>query len=316
MFQAIPIPTPFQIGDVNAYIADGVVIDPGPAGDDAWRALTAGLADHGSNPADITDVVITHPHPDHFGLAARLQEDGASVTAGKRGAAIIEDFESRYEYERAFFMDFFIHHGMSKDAAQTTLGLPEQFLRFAPSVPVDATVRQGDIIDGGGTDLTINTTMGHAVEELLISYAAHGERHAIVGDHVLADITPNPVLQPPDAMDDRRPRMLPKFNQSLASLAAADYDRFLPGHRQPIHDPTERIREILAAHEQRTTNVKELVATPTTAFDVMIGLFDDLPVTEYFAGMSEAIGHLDVLTDRDEVQRTEDNGSIVFTAVS
>lgn len=312
MFDAIPIPTPFQIGDVNSYLSNQVLVDPGPDSDDAWSALTDGLADHGQSPSDITHVLITHPHPDHFGLATRLRNHGATVITGPRAAPIIEDFEGRYEYERSFFMDFFTHHGMPRDAAEVTLGLPEQFLRFAPNVTVDTTVTPDETLHIGSNELLIQSTMGHAIEELVIAYTTEDETHALVGDHVLGDITPNPVLQPPDAVDDRRPRMLPEYNRSLESLRTAGFAQFLPGHRDRIHTPAQRIDAILAAHEQRTETVQDLLTEPRTAFSIMTGLFDDLPVTEYFAGMSEAIGHLDVLSDRDRVTRTERNGTIVF----
>lgn len=316
MFELIPVPTPFQIGDVNAYVADNTVVDPGPNSDPAWTALTDGLADLGHEPADISRVVITHPHPDHFGLATRFHDVGATVTAGIRSAPIVEDFEGRYAYERAYFSDYFVHHGMAPEAVKTTLGLPEQFLKFAPSVPVDITVTDGDTLELLDREVTIRATKGHALEELILCYADTGGDHAIVGDHVLADITPNPVLQPPDARDERRPRMLPAFNRSLESLKSVGFDRFLPGHRDPIDDPGNRIESILAAHERRTANVLELVREPRSAFEVMEGLFDDLPVTEYFAGMSEAIGHLDVLVERDQVRRQEHNGTIRYTQTS
>ena len=45
----------------------------------------------------------------------------------------------------------------------------------------------------------------------------------------------------------------------------------------------------------------------------MDGLFDDLPVIEYFPAMSEAIGHLDVLEERGEVRATEDAAAVVYT---
>jgi hypothetical protein len=44
----------------------------------------------------------------------------------------------------------------------------------------------------------------------------------------------------------------------------------------------------------------------------MEGLFGELPVTERFPGMSEAIGHLDVLEERGRVQRREEGGLVVY----
>jgi hypothetical protein len=55
---------------------------------------------------------------------------------------------------------------------------------------------------------------------------------------------------------------------------------------------------------------------PTTAVEVMDELFDDLPATEYFSGMSEAVGHLDVLDERDEVEAREQGGVVVWAVAA
>ena len=41
-------------------------------------------------------------------------------------------------------------------------------------------------------------------------------------------------------------------------------------------------------------------------------LFGDLPATEQFSGMSEAVGHLDVLERRGKVEKRESGGVIVY----
>ena len=44
----------------------------------------------------------------------------------------------------------------------------------------------------------------------------------------------------------------------------------------------------------------------------MEGLFGDLPATEIFSGMSEAVGHLDVLEARGRVSQREQGGLVVY----
>jgi glyoxylase-like metal-dependent hydrolase (beta-lactamase superfamily II) len=47
-----------------------------------WAGLVTAVTALGRSPAEITDVVLTHGHPDHLGLAARLQRtSGATVWA-------------------------------------------------------------------------------------------------------------------------------------------------------------------------------------------------------------------------------------------
>jgi glyoxylase-like metal-dependent hydrolase (beta-lactamase superfamily II) len=312
MFRRVPIPTPFQIGAVNAYVAGRTVVDPGPDSEEAWSALVTALDDDGLHPTDVDRVVITHPHPDHFGLAARLREAGANVLTSPTTADIVGDFVGSFEDEREFFTDFFTRCGLGRDTAETVTGLPEAFLHYAPSVETDREIRAGDTVIVEDLELTAEETAGHAASELLLGYDVAGEHRALVGDHVLPDITPNPLLQPPPESGADRPRPLPTYNDSLDRLADEPLDRLLPGHREEITDPPARIADIRSAHEDRTDNVAATVDGPTTPVEVMEGLFGDLPATEVFSGMSEAVGHLDVLESRERVRSREQGGLIVY----
>lgn len=312
MFTRTPIPTPFQVGPVNAYVAGRTIVDPGPNSEESWAGVTAALADADLAVDDVEQVIITHPHPDHFGLASRIREAGDDVLASPIAAAIMADFEGHFEYEREFFGDYFRRCGLPQSTADTVTDLPQTFLNYAPSVETDRQLESGDVVTVAGTDLAVTETMGHAASELIFSYETASERRAIVGDHVLPKITPNPQLQAPPSHGGKRPRPLPHYNRSLDRLAEEPYDRMLPGHREEITDPPGRIAEIRESHEERTENVIALVDGPTTAFDVMDGLFPDLPATEIFQGMSEALGHLDVLEDRGRVERQETDDRIVY----
>jgi glyoxylase-like metal-dependent hydrolase (beta-lactamase superfamily II) len=79
----IPLPTPFPVGPVNVYLAEGeplTLVDAGPRYDPAREALEVALAGHGYRVADLRRIVLTHAHPDHCGLAAELARvSGAEV---------------------------------------------------------------------------------------------------------------------------------------------------------------------------------------------------------------------------------------------
>jgi glyoxylase-like metal-dependent hydrolase (beta-lactamase superfamily II) len=315
MFSRLSVPTPFQVGPVNAYIAGRTLVDPGPESEEAWSKLLEALEERELTPADIERVVVTHPHPDHFGIARRFRDAGASVLASPEAADIMGDFPGRYEYEQSFFVDFFEQCGMARETAETVTQLPESYLRYAPSVQTDRELEAGDAITIRETALDVHEVQGHAAGELVFAFEADGEDRAIVGDNVLVDITPNPFLLPPSEPGGERPRVLPAYNDSLSWLQSLSFDHFLTGHREPVSNPAERIDEMLAAHEERTKNVLALLDGPMTPVDVMEGLFGDLPITEFFSGMSEAVGHLDVLEARNEVSVKEGGGMRVYERV-
>ncbi|MEF8853786.1 MAG: MBL fold metallo-hydrolase [Haloarculaceae archaeon] len=315
MFDRVPVPTPFQVGPVNAYVAGQTVVDPGPDSEAAWERLLTALAERRLEPADVEQVLVTHPHPDHFGLAGRLREAGATVVTAEEAAPILEDFPGRLDYEREYFREFFVRCGMAEATAETVTDLPQVFVNYAPSVEVDRAVGEGDTVCVDGRELAVRELVGHATGEVMFAFEQDGERWGLVGDNVLADITPNPFLQPPPADGGERPRVLPAYNDSLAALAEAGFDRFLPGHRGPVELPTARIEAILEEHRERTARVAGVVTEPATPTDVMAALFGDLPVTEQYMGMSEAVGHLDVLAVEGRVTVRETDGELVYERV-
>jgi glyoxylase-like metal-dependent hydrolase (beta-lactamase superfamily II) len=312
MFTRIRVPTPFQIGRVNTYLAGRTIVDPGPDSEEAWAALLDGINAAGLAPEDIEQVVVTHPHPDHFGLARRLREEGARILASPQAADIMAEFESRLHYEQSYFTSFFERCGLSAESAETVTNLPEAFLPFAPEVQTDRRLSSGDRFTVVETTLTADPVEGHAPGELVFGYDADGQHRALVGDNVLGNITPNPFLQPPADRGGERPRVLPAYNDSLRRLREQSYDRFLPGHGNDVTAPAERIDEILDAHEQRTETVRELVDGPVVPVEIMHQLFDDLPLTEQFSGLSEAVGHLDVLEARGEVTQRPSGDVVVY----
>ncbi|PSP70627.1 MBL fold hydrolase, partial [Halobacteriales archaeon QH_8_67_27] len=84
------------------------------------------------------------------------------------------------------------------------------------------------------------------------------------------------------------------------------------GHRGHVEDPPGRIDDILDEHTERTERVADFLDEPRTPVEVMNELFGDLPVTEQFPGMSEAVGHLDVLEAADRVSVREENDRVLY----
>ena len=71
----IELPTAYGMHTVNAWLfvnPEPVLIDCGEDTEASWKALQAGLANHGLNIQDLSRVIITHAHVDHMGMIGRI----------------------------------------------------------------------------------------------------------------------------------------------------------------------------------------------------------------------------------------------------
>ncbi|THE66834.1 MBL fold metallo-hydrolase [Salinadaptatus halalkaliphilus] len=305
------IPTPFSVGSVNCYQLTGngvTVVDPGPATDEAYEVVADSLATDGYEIAEIDRILITHPHMDHFGQASRLVEaSGADVVAHEHAVDRLADPIAHFKREQAYFRPFLRSMGMPTDAVDTVLELPEPYTEYQAPVTVTDPVADGDTVDAGVT-LECVSTPGHVPGS--VSFLAAAEDAMFTGDHVLPDITPNPLLTvAPDATDERT-RSLPAYIEALETVLELEATVGYGGHGEPMSDLHGRVRETIDHHEERKEHVAELVADaePVTAYAIMKEMFPELPATEMFSGMSEVIGHLDLLADEDRVRITERDG--------
>lgn len=299
------IPTPFTVGRVNCYLfsENGLTLmDPGPATQEAYDELVTCLANHNYSIADVERILITHPHMDHFGIARRIvDQSGARVEAHGDVTDWLSDPIAYFEREQAFFRPFLVSMGMPREMVETVVELPEPYTDYQDPIDVDNELAEGDVVDVG-VDLECVHTPGHAPGSLC--FVAASADAMFTGDHVLPAITPNPLLTLVPGTDDERTRSLPAYVESLRKVSSVDATVGYGGHGEPIKNVQARVQETLDHHQRRKERIADFVDStgPTTAYQVMHHLFPDLPVTEMFSGMSEVIGHLDLLEDEQRVE--------------
>ncbi|SEW01911.1 MBL fold metallo-hydrolase [Natrinema salifodinae] len=282
-------------GQNNAYVlADGddlALVDTGIATDAVRRDLREGLAERGYEFADVDDVVLTHHHVDHAGLAGEIQaESGATVSVHEADAPLVAqdpDAVAAVERRREEILD---EWGVPADAKDELLAFFDSFEHITGR-PADPTpIADGDVLDVGGRTLEVLHAPGHAAG-LCCFELADGDR-AFVGDAVLPVYTPNV-----GGADVRVDRPLEKYLTALRRIADRDYDRVWPGHRDPIDDPTERATTIIEHHRERTEAILDVLRDhgPADAWSVSAELFGDLEGIHIVHGPGEAFAHLDHL---------------------
>jgi len=298
---AITMPTPFPVGDVFAYLARGrgsaplTLIDCGVRTDDARAALQSGLAACGVTFRDIERVVITHHHTDHIGFAAEIAaESGAEIWAHRLCVPWLEQPEPTRQAFDAYLRPIFREGGVPDDVLESIERVSAYLGSFVQPVRVARTLAEGDQLDLLGMAWRVYHTEGHA-GDLLCFYQLE-RRILLSSDHLLRDISSNPLIEPPESPELPRPQRLLDYLAQLRRIAQLNIRIAYPGHGAPVTDVPNLVEARFAMHAQRAERLRALCAEqPRTLYELVRALFPRLRQPEMFLALSEVLGHLDLL---------------------
>jgi len=297
---AIELPTPFAVGPVTVYLADApgeplTLLDTGPIHPATWSALQAGLASLGYTPSRLERIVLSHAHVDHVGLAADLVDaSGAEVLTHPWNVDRVSDCAADRERTVAFYADLLRCAAVPAEMLAAVNWVTKGMNSFTRPVSVSATLDEGQSLRLAGCDWQVLHTPGHSAG--LICLYDPELRLLLSGDHLLAGISSNPVVEPPPPGQAERLCSLAAYRDSLRRVAAMDIALALPSHGRAIVDVARLVSQRLTFHEQRLAQVLDAVRDGArTTWDVVQILFPNRPPLDTFLAVSEVIGHLDVL---------------------
>ncbi|MFX3634948.1 MAG: MBL fold metallo-hydrolase [Candidatus Pristimantibacillus sp.] len=302
----VKIPLPFSLKWVNSYLLPEengcyTLIDPGLRTEEAISAWDEALRKHGIGMKQIIRIILTHQHPDHYGLAGYFQElTGAPVYLSSRShqyALRSWGEDSHLDDEIA---DLFTLHGMPSALA---LAVKENFSGFVNHVtphPTVSYIEAGGKMKFGGLEWQLIDAPGHATGQLSFYEPING--WMLCGDQVLPRITPNVSIVPGEEADP-----LHSFLMSLENLRQYDVRMAFPGHRDPFAEFARRIDELQQHHARRLDQMCQILVEPLSAFALCEMTFGkrlrDNPHNLRF-GMAEILAHLFYLERRGRVIRT------------
>lgn len=265
---SIPVPIPANsLRYVFVYVfetdAGPYLVDTGWNTEEAWDALCAGLVEVGTTVADVQGILVTHLHPDHYGLAGRVREtSGAWIGLHPADAALIHD--------RYVDPDFLVElmGSMLRRAGAPTEELDALQRAAMPVLPLvspatpDRLVEDLDKLDIPGWDVVALWTPGHSPGHLCLWEA--GDELLLSGDHVLPRITPN-ISFHPQAGDNP----LGDYLMSLDRVADLNPAEVLPGHEHRFVGLGARVAELHEHHARRFDEVvAALAGGATTGWEV------------------------------------------------
>ena len=253
------VPTPFPnspLRYVLAYLVETqrgpVLIDTGWPSTEAWDGLVAGVRETGHEISDVTAVLVTHFHADHFGLAHRVREaSGAWIGMHEEDARAVGRFRSLADFAAADRV-WQVRRGVPAGEIEGMLPTPLAEWRGHRAAP-DVMIEDGARPLGDDGPLRAIWTPGHTPGHLCFME----ERYSLLltGDHVLPRISPN-ISPSPTSGDD----MLGIFLRSLAELANVDADEVLPAHEYRFSGLAARVRQLHDHHRARLREVLAVIA--------------------------------------------------------
>jgi glyoxylase-like metal-dependent hydrolase (beta-lactamase superfamily II) len=316
----IPMPNnPLEC--TNVYLLRGddgcLMIDTGWNSSKALKSMKEQLNEIGLDFEDISRVIITHTHADHYGLTGRLKEETDLDISVHRLEK--EALESRQEDLKEMMQrteQWFRRHGVPSESFPTHRITPSERRRFRNPTMPDSTLNGDESIPVGDFNLELVWTPGHSPGHICLY--ERSRKILFSGDHVLPGITPNISLQP---QSDGNP--LGDFLDSLRNLKQLDVDMVLPAHEHIFTDLQERIDKIILHHHQRYSEIiNAMKAGAKTAYQISDGItwlpdfggvpFEDLTPWVKRMAVSETLAHLRAMEVDDIVEELSDNSVIHY----
>ena len=124
----ITLPVPFSVRAVNCYLLEGApltLVDPGADWPETVVELDASLAARGLRVEEVEQVVLTHQHYDHVGLAHTVRErSGATVVAHELLRGFLADLPGQMGLEDTYQAEVMRLHGVPEARSPSSTPSP------------------------------------------------------------------------------------------------------------------------------------------------------------------------------------------------
>ena len=317
---AVPLPQ-IALKEVDIYVVEGekgnILIDTGWNTPEAFNAIKDGLKIDGFELRDITQILITHFHPDHFGFAGKLKQlTNATVAMGELEAPLIEgryaNPENLLNDITAFLRSHGIPDSMLSNYSQASMPL-RQFV--IPTRP-DILLKDGDTISMPPFELKVLLTPGHSPGHLC--FYEPNRKMLFSGDMLLPEISTN-ISYHIQSGDNP----LGDFINSLKLLQEIDINFVYPAHGPVFSGTKARIEALLYHHRKREQEIIQVahnnlmsgyqIASQITwaPGDIPVS-FEKLSTWDKRLALMETLAHLQYLVHNDKARKTEENGITLY----
>ena len=300
---------PIALDHINVYaVRDGegwAVIDTGlnlPASRDEWDRLLDGPLEGRT----VTQVICTHLHPDHIGLAGWLcRRFGAPLVMTRleyvMARMLIADTGRQAPEEGA---DFYRAAGWDEAQLEGYRTAYGGFGKVVAELPAGyVRMREGDRLSIGGREWRVVVGEGHSPEHACLWREDDGL--VLGGDQILPKISSNVSVWPTEPDADPLGDWLASLERMKQVLP--DDVLVLPSHGEPFRGVHTRLDALIRGHRTALRRLERALARPCRPIDVFAALFAR-PVGDGVRGMAtgESLAHLNYLLRQGRVSRRRD----------
>ncbi len=303
----IELPIPLSLKSINVYLIEDspiTLIDTGIKTESSFEALRKGLEAIGHPLESIERILITHGHIDHCGQAKMIALiSGATIYLHSMEYGRIRSLIHSF----GFLKSIILRNGVPKKLVQEALQFIEASQDWADPLDEAFFLEDNDSIPFKSMEWKTIHCPGHSPG--LICFYWPEKRILFTGDHLLKEITPNPILNVYETKPPFRYPSLKEYLSSLQRVEKMEISLLLPGHGEEVYHPKDLIRKIFTHHQERMDQVlHSLSRGEKNPFEIAMDLFPEVPPFEVFLGISEALGHLEILREKGLVQVKEKEG--------
>lgn len=320
---AIPIPFREAGGPVNVLLVrepEGgcTLIDAGLFSSTAEQALRAAMAQLGFAFRDVGQVLLTHGHVDHYGLAARIaSESEAKVRIHPRDREKATD-GMRMLRQGGPYATYLRSLGLSDEQVAAVRKGGEGAQRFGQAVPEAA--MGPDLMDGerlrvGGLELEVVPCPGHTPGLVCLWDATN--RVLFANDHLLERVSPNPLIEVTEQGGRiEKFRALPNYFASIRRVREMPVEWVVPGHMEPFQSHVAVIDRLLGFYEKRQGKLLALLDSgPRSAVGLAEALWGASHPGSLFLRLSEVLGNLEVMEELGRIRSWPSDAGLMFGRV-
>ena len=310
-----------SLGHINAYLVQGdnghLLIDTGWNTEEVFDSLKKQLAEIGVGFKDIRQIIITHIHPDHYGLVGKLKQlSQAEIVTHYLEKKLIESRYINMDNLLQQIAKLLHSHGVPLAELPELQAASMGMLKFVSPTMPDVTLHGGETISTLLFNFQVLWTPGHSPGHICLYEPA--KKVLFSGDHVLPAISPHVGLHPQSGENP-----LGDYLNSLNVVKQLDASLILPGHEKPFTNLAARVEELIKHHKQRSSVILKVIKTkPKTAYQITSGMtwksdksgvgWQELGSLDRRLAISEIIAHLESMRINGKVERLFKNSSIYY----